>query len=90
MAQKNGWITDVRDTAAIVYGPHGPRIVVVLTYRPGLDAARRAFAALTGGYFLWCFACLCVFLETEASVRIGGAFGGGIARPGRGVLRRPA
>ncbi len=42
VAQKNGWITDVRDTAAIVYGPHGPRIVVVLTYRPGLDAQRAA------------------------------------------------
>jgi beta-lactamase class A len=42
VAQKNGWITDVRDTAAIVYGPSGPRIVVVLTYKPGLDARRAA------------------------------------------------
>jgi len=42
LAQKNGWITDVRDTAAIVYGPQGPRIVVVLTYRQGLDARRAA------------------------------------------------
>jgi hypothetical protein len=25
-----------------IYGPHGPRIVVVLTYRPGLDAQRAA------------------------------------------------
>ena len=39
VAQKNGWITDVRDTAAIVYGPRGPRIVVVLAYRPGLTSA---------------------------------------------------
>ena len=39
IAQKNGWITDVRDTAAIVYGPRGPRIVVVLAYRPGLTSA---------------------------------------------------
>ena len=42
VAEKNGWITDVRDTAAIVYGPSGPRIVVVLTYRPGLDERRAA------------------------------------------------
>jgi hypothetical protein len=42
LAQKNGWITDVRDTAAIVYGPHGPRITVVLTYTAGLDAQRAA------------------------------------------------
>jgi hypothetical protein len=39
VAQKNGWITDVRGTAAIVYGPRGPRIVVVLAYRPGLTSA---------------------------------------------------
>ncbi|MGZ8695660.1 MAG: serine hydrolase [Gaiellaceae bacterium] len=39
VAQKNGWITDVRDTAAIVYGPRGPRIVVVLAYGPGLTSA---------------------------------------------------
>jgi beta-lactamase class A len=37
IAQKNGWITDVRDTAAIVYGRRGPRIVVVLAYRAGLS-----------------------------------------------------
>jgi beta-lactamase class A len=46
IAQKNGWITDVRHTAAIVYGRRGPVIVVVLTYRPNLtlrDAA--AFGA---------------------------------------------
>ncbi len=42
IAQKNGWITDVRDTAAIVYGPGGPRIVVVLAYRPGLTTEAAA------------------------------------------------
>jgi beta-lactamase class A len=47
VAQKNGWITDVRDTAAIVYGPRGPRIVVVLAYRPGLTS--RDAAALGRG-----------------------------------------
>jgi beta-lactamase class A len=38
-AQKNGWTTAVRHTAAIVYGRRGPVIVVVLTYRPDIDAA---------------------------------------------------
>jgi beta-lactamase class A len=36
IAQKNGWTSEVRHTAAIVYGPRGPTIVVVLAYRPGL------------------------------------------------------
>jgi beta-lactamase class A len=34
IAQKNGWITTARHTAAILYTSHGPVIVVVLTYRP--------------------------------------------------------
>ena len=38
-AQKCGWISSARHTAAIVYGPGGPRIVVLLTYRPGIDLA---------------------------------------------------
>jgi beta-lactamase class A len=42
VAQKNGWIRDVRDTAAIVYSPKGPRIVVALAYRPGLTTAAAA------------------------------------------------
>jgi hypothetical protein len=48
MAQKQGWTTSIRHSAAIVYGPGGPTILVVLTYRPGLgvaearDLARRA------------------------------------------------
>ena len=45
VAQKNGWLHDARHTAAIVYGPKGPRIVVVLTYAPNLRlATARAFA----------------------------------------------
>jgi beta-lactamase class A len=40
VAQKNGWIHDARLTAAIVYAPTGPRIVVVLAYAPGLSTAR--------------------------------------------------
>lgn len=33
-AQKHGWTTTVRHTAAILYEPRGPKIVVVLTFRP--------------------------------------------------------
>ena len=33
-AQKQGWTTKVRHTAAIVYRHGGPVIVVVLTFRP--------------------------------------------------------
>jgi beta-lactamase class A len=36
LAQKNGWISDMRGTAAIAYLPGGPWIVVVLAYRPDL------------------------------------------------------
>ena len=39
VAQKNGWIHDARHTAAIVYEPNAPRIVVVLTYAPNLRLA---------------------------------------------------
>jgi hypothetical protein len=39
MAQKQGWTTSVRHTAAIVYGSVGPTIVVVLTYQPGIRSA---------------------------------------------------
>jgi hypothetical protein len=52
VAQKNGWIHDARHTAAIVYGRSGPRIVVLLTYRPDLslgaaqDLGRRVLRAL--------------------------------------------
>jgi beta-lactamase class A len=37
IAQKNGWLHDARHTAAIVYLPRRPLIVVVLTYAPGLS-----------------------------------------------------
>jgi beta-lactamase class A len=37
VAQKNGWLEDARHTAAIVYAPSGPKIVVVLTYAPGIE-----------------------------------------------------
>jgi beta-lactamase class A len=36
VAQKNGWISEARLTASIVYAKSGPRIVVVLAYRPDL------------------------------------------------------
>ena len=39
-AQKHGWISDARHSAAIVYGENGPVVVVVLTYRDGLSLAR--------------------------------------------------
>ena len=47
-ARKEGWISKARHTAALVYLPDGPRIVVVLTYRPGLDRSdsRRLAAAV--------------------------------------------
>ena len=50
-AQKHGWISDARHSAAIVYGPQGPVVVVLLTYRDGLalaqaqDLGRRVLAA---------------------------------------------
>lgn len=39
VAQKNGWIDSARHTAAIVYTPRGPVVVVVLTYRSTLTLA---------------------------------------------------
>jgi len=45
-AVKNGWLDDAQHTAALVYTPRGPRIVVVLTYRDGLRLAEaRALGA---------------------------------------------
>jgi hypothetical protein len=35
-AQKHGWTSSTRHSAALVYAPDGPVVVVVLTYRPGL------------------------------------------------------
>ncbi len=42
IAQKNGWISDARHTAAIVYAQGGPKLVVLLTYRDGLGFADAA------------------------------------------------
>lgn len=36
VAQKNGWLSDTRATAAVVYRARRPMIVVVLAYRPGI------------------------------------------------------
>jgi len=51
VARKEGWLSDMRGTAALIYGG-GPRVVVVLTYRPGVTLAesrglaRRALLAV--------------------------------------------
>jgi hypothetical protein len=46
IAQKNAWLSDLRTTAAIVYGATGPLIVVVEAYRPGITTAEaRALGA---------------------------------------------
>jgi beta-lactamase class A len=37
VAEKDGWISDLRASAAIAYLPSGPKIVVVLAYRPEID-----------------------------------------------------
>jgi hypothetical protein len=39
VAQKNGWLSDTRATAAIVYLRGRPTIAVVLAYRPGIGLA---------------------------------------------------
>jgi beta-lactamase class A len=36
-AEKNGWLDDIWSTASIAYLRRGPRIVVVLAYRPGIS-----------------------------------------------------
>jgi hypothetical protein len=43
VAEKNGWLSDTRVTAAVVYRRSGPVVVVVQLYRPGVTApeARR-------------------------------------------------
>ncbi len=53
IAQKNGWISDTRDTAAVVYFRNGPWIAVVVSYRPDMKLASaralgRRFARLLG------------------------------------------
>jgi beta-lactamase class A len=44
-AQKHGWISSARHSAAVVYTSRGPVVVVALTYRPGV---RRSEAAVLG------------------------------------------
>jgi beta-lactamase family protein len=39
-ARKHGWLVSARHTAAVLYGPNGPVVAVVLTYHPGLTAAQ--------------------------------------------------
>ena len=44
LAQKHGWISAARHSAALIYTPTGLRLAVVLAHRPGLT--RREAAAL--------------------------------------------
>jgi hypothetical protein len=45
-AQKHGWTSSTRHSAALVYSPRGPVVVVALTYRPGVDpSSSRRFGA---------------------------------------------
>jgi beta-lactamase class A len=45
-AQKHGWTSSTRHSAALVYAPTGPVVVVALTYRPGIDpGGSRRFGA---------------------------------------------
>jgi Beta-lactamase enzyme family len=45
MAQKNGWLNEARHTAAVIFTPAGPKLVVLLTYR-GSTLTRPNAAAL--------------------------------------------
>jgi hypothetical protein len=67
VAEKNGWISDARLTAAIIYRGRGPLIVVVAAYRPELrrfearalgEAVLRALAPRLRTPSLSCRACL--------------------------------
>ena len=42
MAQKQGWLSDARHTAAILYRADGPTIAILLTYRPGISRPEAA------------------------------------------------
>ena len=39
IAQKNGWISSARHSAAVLFTPSGPVVCVVVTYQDGLNAA---------------------------------------------------
>ncbi len=46
LAEKDGWISDARGSAAVAYTRNGPKIVIVLTYRPGVsDTEAKALGA---------------------------------------------
>ena len=46
IAQKNGWISDARATAAVLYFARGPKIAVVVVFKPGLTtSSARALSA---------------------------------------------
>lgn len=42
VAQKHGWISSARHTAAVIYTERGPLVVVLLTYRSGLTRPQAA------------------------------------------------
>lgn len=50
MAQKHGWTTKLRHTAAIIYAPDGPKIAVLLTFRA--DEIRPSASRLLGGHVM--------------------------------------
>jgi Beta-lactamase enzyme family len=50
MAAKHGWTTKLRHTAAILYGPDGPKIAVLLTFRP--DEIRPSASRVLGGHVI--------------------------------------
>lgn len=42
VAQKTGWTDKARHVVAIVFAPGGPKLLAVMTYRPGIDATAAA------------------------------------------------
>lgn len=50
LAQKHGWTTKLRHSAAIVYTPGGPKIAVLLTFRP--DEISPAASRVLGGHLM--------------------------------------
>jgi hypothetical protein len=50
MAQKHGWTSKLRHTAAIVYAPDGPKIAVLLTFRA--DEIKPGASRLLGGHVI--------------------------------------
>ena len=50
LAQKHGWTTKLRHSAAIVYTPTGPKIAVLLTFRP--DEISPSASRVLGGHLI--------------------------------------